>query len=120
MAIASAVSVARYFEVHHYTGEDGYPAADVFDVAYIDLADGRSFYLPCGVRRVADDEGFGGYGYRARYEAAVMAARVEAAGNVVDLDHWVEVEDFDLEAELEAEFYREAEDRFDHTGSYFG
>jgi len=111
-AVASAVSVARYFEVRHYTGCDGYPAADVFDVVYIDLADGRSFYLPCAVRSVADEDGFGGYGYRARYEAAVMAARVEAAGNVVDLDHWVEVEAFDLEAELADAAYEEAEDRF--------
>lgn len=108
-AVAVEVTVARQVEVYHYTGDDGYPAAAVFSPVGITLADGRMFILPQGVKRYDHEEGMSWWG--ARYETDAMIARIEAAGRQVDLAHWVEMEPFDLEAELEAEWEREQFER---------
>lgn len=87
-AVAEIAVSQGGFEVHHYTGDDGYPAAAVFDVVYVTLYDGREFYLPRG-RQVRDDDGF--VGWVASYDPGRMIDRIEAARKMIDLDRWVEV-----------------------------
>ncbi|HZI74300.1 MAG TPA: hypothetical protein VFD73_09810, partial [Gemmatimonadales bacterium] len=38
--------IADQFEVRHYTGEDGWPAADVFSPVCVKAADGNEYWLP--------------------------------------------------------------------------
>lgn len=117
VAIA-AVSVARRFEDRHYTGCDGYPAASLFDVVYVEARDGREFYLPNAEKRYDDEEGESWFA--ARYEAAAMEAKVRARGSI-DPDHWVELEPQpSLEERFADEAYREAVERYEMTGSIFG
>lgn len=87
--IASAGRTVQ-FEAHHYTGDDGHPAVAVFSPLYVDLADGRSFFLPQGKRVVDEEEGYAGY--IERYSAEERLAEILAAGEV-DLDEWVELEE---------------------------
>lgn len=113
-AVAVEVTIAHQVEACHYTGDDGYPAARVFSPVGIRLADGREFFLPMG-KKVQDEDGF--TGYVARYEVDGMIARIEAGGNVVDLDHWVELDTRPLEVRFAEEAEREAMERYEMTGS---
>ena len=93
--IIKSVSIATQFETHHYTGCDGYPAADVFSPIWVETVDGREFYLPMGVKCLDYfDTVYGwepAYGYRASYDADKMLEKVERTG-IIDPDRWVEVE----------------------------
>jgi hypothetical protein len=116
--VISEVSVARDFEVHHYTGCDGYPAAKVIPVVFVVAEDGREFYLPAGERRYDAEEGV--TWVAARYDAAELEGKVRARGSI-DAALWVELEaPASLEDRWADEAYREAEDRYAATGSYFG
>lgn len=116
-AVAKEITVARDYEVHTFMADDGYPSSRVFSPLAITLEDGRQFFLPMG-KRVQDDDGF--VGYIPRYSAGKVWAQIEHACNVIDLDHWIEVHPFNLEEELEYEAEREAQERYEQTGSIFG
>ncbi len=89
-----SVSIAHQFEDHHYTGCDGWPAADVFSPVWVETVDGREFYLPMGVKREDYfDPEYGmepAYGYREAYDADKMRAKVERVGSI-DPERWIEV-----------------------------
>lgn len=78
------------FECYHFTGDDGHPAIAVFSPIYVDLADGRSLFLPQGKRVVDEEDGY--VGYIERYNAEEKLAEVLAAGQI-DLDEWLEIEE---------------------------
>jgi hypothetical protein len=91
-----SVSIANQFEVHHYTNEDGYPAASVFSPVMVETVDGREFYLPMG--EACPDwfdpetgEGEPGYGYQARYDAGEMFDRIEHS-YTIDPEFWIEIQ----------------------------
>lgn len=105
--------LASQFEVYYYTGDDGYPTSKVFSPVYVETEDGRSFILPQG-KKVTDEDGFQGYGYR--YENQAQLAAVQAAGDF-DPAQWVEVKEEDFESYEErfapggSEWQREQEER---------
>lgn len=114
-----SVFIADQFEVHHYTNEDGYPAASVFSPVAVETLDGREFFLPMGTAcpdwyDPETGDGEPGYGYMARYDANEMMKKVERR-RTIDPDHWVEVEPQPtLEEELGSyglAWQREMEDR---------
>lgn len=104
IAIKSAF-IADQFEVRHYTGDDGYPTAQVFSPVCVQAADGNEYWLPIGERceDYCDEETgewFDAYGYRERYDANEMVEKVERRG-FIDPDHWVKLEERpSLEEEL--------------------
>lgn len=91
-----SVSIADQFEARHYTGCDGWPAANVFSPVMVETMDGREFYLPMAApcpdwfdEETGDSEC--GYGYYARYDANEMLKKIERRGSI-NPDHWVELE----------------------------
>lgn len=103
------VGVSHQMEAYTYQGDDGFPTAMVFSPVYCKTADGRGWFLPQGVRRRDEEDGFTYYAYRYN-DANRLANRVRLVGSI-DPDLWVEVQPFDLEAELQDEWEREQAER---------
>lgn len=80
---------SHQFEAYVYTGDDGYPASQVFSPLYVTLYDGREFYLPQGMHR-QDEDGFTFYAYRYNDDDKERLMR-KIRQHGVDLDKWVYV-----------------------------
>jgi hypothetical protein len=99
--------IAHQFQAIHYTGCDGYPAALVADVVIVKDNQGREWALP-NVRYVDTEEGRFPVEL---YNAQEMLAKVEAKG-FIRPELWNMLEPREsLEEILEAEWWREQEDR---------
>ena len=103
----ASVQIARQIEAYTYIGCDGYPASAVFSPVGVEVKGGGMYFLPQGIRAIDDD---GNLYYRPRYDTMAMMDKVARCGTI-DPDHWVHVLPYDREAELEADYIREQDDR---------
>lgn len=79
-----------------YTGDDGYPAAEIMPVLVAETADGRIFQLPNKFSVKADDQGWMYTEMRfSLYKAEEIASAVRQRG-FINAEHWAQVTEEDM------------------------
>lgn len=112
----NSITVYRRFQAVQYTGDDGYPAACLFDVVAVALYDGREFYLP-NAKMVARKEEPGCLPIP-RYRCGFLVDKI-LSSREIETDHWIEVKDRTGEEMAEDAWNEEVKDRMDHGDSRF-
>ena len=74
-----------------YTGDDGYPTAEILPVVVAEAADGRMFQLPNSFAVKYDDEGDQYTEMRFDLRKARQIADAALTRGFINAEHWVEV-----------------------------